>query len=106
MSLVEQFKAWVADQPPQTTIDHYSWESCALGEFARTLPETEDGGTVEGWDVAASLNVVYGSKPYNTIGNGGRSWRGLRGETEQVSLSNYGELSTWLNSLEPVCESA
>lgn len=102
MSLVELFKDWVAEQPPQTTIDHFSYESCALGAFAHHYNHNEqinhDADHIQGWDVAWSLGMVYGDEPYATIGNGGRETY----KREAVPMANYGELSVWLNSLEPV----
>lgn len=107
MSLVELFKAWVAEQPPETTIDHRSYESCALGAFAHHYNHNEhinhDADHIEGWDVAWSLSTVYGDEPYATIGNGGRASELLK--REAVPMANYGELSVWLNSLEPVVKS-
>ena len=97
MSLVEQFKTWVAEQPPEQTIDHRSYESCALGEFARTLPEDENGDRVDGWNVAWSLHQAYGDEPYNIIGNGGKETQ----VNKAVPLNTYGELSAWLQTLEP-----
>lgn len=102
MSLVQLFKDWVAEQPPETTIDHRSYESCALGAFAHHYNHNEhinhDADHIQGWDVAWSLSVVYGDEPYAIIGNGGRETY-KRGA---VPMANYGELSAWLNSLEPV----
>lgn len=98
MSLVEQFKAWVAEQPPEQTINHFSWNTCAMGEFATTLPPNDEGEPVYGYDVGNEFQVVYGDEPYNSIGNGGRETSG----NKAVPMANYGELSVWLNSLEPI----
>lgn len=102
MSLVELFKDWVAKQPPQTTIDHHSYESCALGVFAHHYNHNEhinhDADHIQGWDVAHSLHQVYGDEPYATIGNGGRE----TSVNKAAAMATYGELSVWLNSLTPV----
>lgn len=103
MSLVEQFKAWVAEQPPEQTINHFSWNTCAMGEFATTLPPNDEGEPVYGYDVGNEFQVVYGDDAYNTIGNGGRgSHYHFEEPKEPVPMANYGELSVWLNSLEPI----
>lgn len=105
MSLVQLFKAWVAEQPPETTIDHRSYDTCALGAFAHHYNHNEhinhNADVVDGWNVAHSLHQVYGDEPYNTIGNGGRE----TGVNKAAPMATYGELSVWLNSLEPVSES-
>lgn len=98
MSLAEQFKAWVAEQPPKQTINHFSYDTCACGAFALTLPEQEDGDRVMGWDVAYSIYKAYGDDAYNIIGNGGRRTDVSR----EVAMSNYGELSAWLQTLKAV----
>ena len=107
MSLVQLFKAWVAEQPPETTIDHRSYDTCALGEFARHYNHNEhinhNSDVVDGWNVAASLHDTYGRDAYMIIGNGGRASESFN--REAVPMANYGELSAWLNSLEPVVKS-
>lgn len=105
MSLVQLFKAWVAKQPPQIKINHFSYESCALGAFAHHYTYNKeinhDADHIDGWDVAHSLHQVYGDEPYNTIGNGGRE----TSVNKAAPMATYGELSVWLNSLEPVVKS-
>ena len=104
MSLAEQFKAWVAEQPPEQTIDHTTYDTCACGAFAHTLPDTEDGKRVYGGDIAESIHCLYGSAACSIIGNGGYAsayGRGLE-RSPMVDISTYGKLSAWLNSLKPV----
>lgn len=103
MSLVELFKDWVAEQP-QHTIDHHSYDTCALGEFANHYNHNKhinhEADVIDGYVVVQSLHNVYGRNPYLIIGNGGRNPNG-----DDVPMDTYGELSAWLNSLEPVVES-
>lgn len=105
MSLVELFKDWVAKQPPQITIDHHSYESCALGAFAHHYNYNEqinhNADVVDGYDVAASLDVTYGRDAFMIIGNGGRE----TSVNKAAPMATYGELSVWLHSLEPVVTS-
>ena len=37
VTIAEQFKQYVAEQPPETTINHRSYYTCAMGEFANTI---------------------------------------------------------------------
>lgn len=108
MSLAEQFKAWVAEQPPETVIDHETYDTCACGAFARTLPETEEGVTLYGWDINASIDHVYGDEASTIIGNGGYASAYGRHNLRslKVDISTYGKLSEWLQSLTPVSDDA
>lgn len=107
MSLVQLFKDWVAEQPPQHTIDHHSYDTCALGEFANHYNHNEhinhESDVVDGYDVARSLSETYGRDAFMTIRNGGVG--SVFRKRPHVPMANYGELSAWLNSLEPVVES-
>lgn len=93
MNLSEAFKEWVANQPAEQTINHGSWNHCACGLFASTLPEN-----VSGWRVADDVRVKYGHTNYNILGNGGLGPRGKL----MADIRTYGGLSAWLNTLEPV----
>lgn len=107
MSLVELFKDWVAEQPPETTIDHHTYDTCALGSFAYHYNRNEhinhDADVVDGYDVASSLSETYGRDAFMIIGNGGVG--SVFSKRPHVPMANYGELSVWLNSLEPVVTS-
>lgn len=104
MSLAEQFRDWVAQQPPEQTIDHTTYDTCACGAFARTLPDTEEGVTLYGWDISASIGGVYGDEAHTIIGNGGyaSAYGRHTQRSPMVDISTYGKLSEWLQSLTPV----
>lgn len=105
--VIEQFKAFVAEQPPETVINHSTWSSCALGEFVRVVePLNEGHQPITSGGMANRFNEVYGHDAYMLLGNGGRAGSYFSPDFEKsVSMANYGELSAWLNSLEPVVKS-
>lgn len=88
---MQQFKAYVAEQPQDKPINHSSWRSCALGEFARDVLNDQDDPYI--FKPTTAFNTVFGSQAYDVLGNGGWSF----GIT--VPMNTYGELSTWLESL-------
>lgn len=107
MSLAEQFKAWVAEQPPEQTIDHTTYDTCACGEFAIHYNHNEhinhESDVVYGWDINASIDKVYGDEAATIIGNGGyETAMGHERRSPKVDISTYGKLSEWLHSLTPV----
>lgn len=101
---IQHFKAWVDDQPPETPINHSTWSSCALGDFVRaTQPLNEHQSPITSGGMSERFRDACGHDSYMLLGNGGRSGCYFNPNVEKsVPMANYGELSVWLNSLEPI----
>jgi len=83
------FVKFVNNQPADQTINHDSWESCAIGDYLHSI-----GRKRENAELFSTIDKFNFSMPDNTQVqlcdrlNLGRSY---------ISMSNYGKLSVVLN---------
>jgi len=101
-SIMEQFKAWVniqATDDPDRIIDHHSWVSCAIGEFATHLGYNG----FPAHQVSDAFKRHYGIDAWKLLGNAGSVYSGFgSGWKMVVDMTTYKDLADWLNSLNPL----
>lgn len=63
MSMRSQFETFVMAQNPTRLISHASWDNCAVGQFAQTLPDLDLHAKPQ--DISYTLRLQYlNSNPY------------------------------------------
>ncbi|MNE88902.1 hypothetical protein D3C80_1862550 [compost metagenome] len=99
MSLFEEFKQFVADQPSDQKINHNgTWSACAVGDFARSI-KTYDGNVVDA--------IREGDERiYACLNQSGRSHIAYGEWFEGVDITTYGKLASYLNGVDGVSVAA
>ena len=95
---IEDFEAFVRTQDPELKINHFSWEVCAIGAWAKSLrPEiTLDRNALS--DLASDLSFVIkdGDEDlYEILNNNGFD---LDGEVDGVVFPTYGSLVKYFDN--------
>lgn len=90
MNHYKAFKAFVSKQPPEQAVDHKSWWSCAVGDYARSIGITENYLQPITDHIEEQNKVVW-----STL-----NWGGIRavGGGIKTDINTYGELSEFLRN--------
>ena len=98
----ESFVSFVMAQPADRVIDHTSWESCVIGDYAAKDEPDQDRETESFMDLTDSVGfVIEETNPtlYEILNCHGEVWPDpiKDDQDEYKTIETYGDLQAYLN---------